>query len=526
MTVNGSAPGTDHGSESGATVAPRLVMRRITKSFGDVTVLRDVDLEVARGEIHGLVGQNGAGKSTLMRILAGNYPDYHGEVLIDDKAVHLSSPRGAMSNGIVVIYQEFSLVPQLTVAENIVLGTEPGSVTYRASAIRQLAARLVEQVGMAEDLPLDTPVIALTAAMQQRVEIAKALTRNAKVLVLDEPTSRLAGPDRERLFSLMARIAANGTALVFISHFLQEVLQVCSRLTVLRDGVVVATGESTGHDAVSLSSALMGRTLAEQVTREEAAPSRIGQELALKVDGVSCGRQTRDVSFELFRGEIVGIAGLVGSGRSTLAKSLVGAIPLRAGSLSIGGRQVHLRRPRQALRAGIALVPEDRRAQGVVRALPASENLLLMSLARERGRFGTVSLSRLRRTAKKAIVDFEVRPPDDRRRAGTFSGGNQQKLLLARAVLANPEVLIVDQPTAGVDVGTKAQIHRLLRGMADEGKAVLVISDDIDEIVALSDRLLVMRNGRLVAERSRTSVDRDEVLALISVGAPKPAATA
>jgi ABC-type sugar transport system ATPase subunit len=501
-------------------------MRRITKSFGDVTVLRDVDLEVARGEIHGLVGQNGAGKSTLMRILAGNYPDYHGEVLIDDKAVHLSSPRGAMSNGIVVIYQEFSLVPQLTVAENIVLGTEPGSVTYRASAIRQLAARLVEQVGMAEDLPLDTPVIALTAAMQQRVEIAKALTRNAKVLVLDEPTSRLAGPDRERLFSLMARIAANGTALVFISHFLQEVLQVCSRLTVLRDGVVVATGESTGHDAVSLSSALMGRTLAEQVTREEAAPSRIGQELALKVDGVSCGRQTRDVSFELFRGEIVGIAGLVGSGRSTLAKSLVGAIPLRAGSLSIGGRQVHLRRPRQALRAGIALVPEDRRAQGVVRALPASENLLLMSLARERGRFGTVSLSRLRRTAKKAIVDFEVRPPDDRRRAGTFSGGNQQKLLLARAVLANPEVLIVDQPTAGVDVGTKAQIHRLLRGMADEGKAVLVISDDIDEIVALSDRLLVMRNGRLVAERSRTSVDRDEVLALISVGAPKPAATA
>jgi ribose transport system ATP-binding protein len=526
MTDNGSALATGHGPGSGDTVPSRLVMRHITKSFGDVTVLRDVGLEVAKGEIHGLVGQNGAGKSTLMRILAGNYPDYHGEVLIDDIAVHLSSPRGAMSNGIVVIYQEFSLVPQLTVAENIVLGTEPGSVTYRASAIRQLAARLVEQVGMADDLPLDTPVVGLTAAMQQRVEIAKALTRNAKVLVLDEPTSRLAGPDRERLFSLMGRIAVNGTALVFISHFLEEVLGVCSRLTVLRDGVVVATGESAGHDAVSLSSALMGRALEEQVTREEAAPSRVGQNLALKVDGLSCGRQTRDVSFELYRGEIVGIAGLVGSGRSTLAKALVGAVPLHAGTISIGGRQVHLRRPSQALRAGMALVPEDRRAQGVVRALPASENLLLMSLARERGHFGTVSLSRLRRAAKKAIVDFEVRPPDERQRAGTFSGGNQQKLLLARAVLANPDVLIIDQPTAGVDVGTKAQIHRLLRDMADQGKAVLVISDDIDEIVALSDRLLVMRNGRLVAERSRASVDRDEVLTLISMGVPKPPTTA
>jgi ribose transport system ATP-binding protein len=526
MTDNGGALAIGHGPGGGGAVPSRLVMRHITKSFGDVTVLRDVDLEVAKGEIHGLVGQNGAGKSTLMRILAGTYPDYHGDVRIDDKAVHLSSPRGAMSNGIVVIYQEFSLVPQLTVAENIVLGTEPGSVAYRAGAIRQLAARLVDRVGMAGDLPLDTPVFALSAAMQQRVEIAKALTRNAKVLVLDEPTSRLARLDRERLFSLMGRIAANGTALVFISHFLEEVLQVCSRLTVLRDGVVVATGNTADHDAVSLSSALMGRALEGQVTREEAAPAHIGRDMALKLDGVSCGRQTRDVSFELGRGEIVGITGLVGSGRSTLAKALVGAIPLHAGTISIDGRPVHLRRPSQALRAGIALVPEDRRAQGVIRALPASENLLLMSLARERGRFGTVSLSRLRRTAKKAIVDFEVRPPDERRRAGTFSGGNQQKLLLARALLANPDVLVIDQPTAGVDVGTKAQIHRLLRGMADQGKAVLVISDDIDEIVALSDRLLVMRNGRLVAERSRASVDRDEVLALISMGAPKPAATA
>jgi ABC-type sugar transport system ATPase subunit len=243
------------------------------------------------------------------------------------------------------------------------------------------------------------------------------------------------------------------------------------------------------------------------------------------VDGVSCGRQTHDVSFELGHGEIVGIAGLVGSGRSTLARALVGAVPLQAGTISIAGRKVHLRRPSQALRAGIALVPEDRRAQGVVRALPASENLVLMSLARERGRFGTVSVSRVRREAKKAIADLEVRPADDRRRAGTLSGGNQQKLLLGRAFLANPDVLIVDQPTAGVDVGTKAQIHRLLRAMAEQGKAVLVISDDIDEIVALSDRLLVMSNGTLVAERSRASVNRDEVLALISFGALRPPAS-
>lgn len=505
---------------SSAQSAPlRLAMRGITKSFGDVTVLRNADLEVAAGEIHGLVGQNGAGKSTLTRILAGGYPDYHGTVTIDGETAQLKSPHGALQHGVAVIYQEFSLVPQLTVAENIVLGVEPGTVSYRAGSVREIAARLVREVGIVQGLPLDYPVARLSAAMQQRVEIAKALTRNAKVLVLDEPTSRLAGPDRERLFGLMRRIAAEGTALIFISHFLDEVLAVTSRLTVLRDGVVVASGRTSDFSAVSLGSAVMGRALEVQEAEEEHAASGANGDVALVADNVSCGRQTRNVSFSLNRGEVVGLAGLVGSGRSTLAKALVGAVPLVGGKISIGGEYVKLRGPRHALRAGVALVPEDRRAQGLVRVRPARENLMLMSLARSSSRFGLLSPKRLRHSARKAIVDFSVRPASDDRRAGTFSGGNQQKLLLARAIIAEPDVLVVDQPTAGVDVGTKAQIHRILRGLADQKKAVLVISDDIEEILALSDRLLIMRNGVLVGERRRGGVDKDELVSLISVGA-------
>jgi ABC-type sugar transport system ATPase subunit len=518
MSIDGNSAGTDNGKGTAIAARPRLSMHGITKSFGEVTVLRSVDLEVGPGEIHGLVGQNGAGKSTLTRILAGGYPDYHGSIEIDGEPVFLRAPQEALKRGVAVIYQEFSLVPQLSVAENIVLGTEPGTIAYKPRAVRRLAERLVREVGMAGALPLDSAVASLSAAVQQRVEIAKALTRNAKLLVLDEPTSRLAGPDRERLFSLMRRIASNGTALVFISHFLDEVLRVSSRLTVLRDGAVVATAESSAFDPVSLGHALMGRALEEQEAREEAAPPSVGEDVAISVDRVSCGRQTREVSFFVRRGEIVGLAGLVGSGRSTLAKALVGAVPLVEGTISISGRPVRLRSPRHALRAGIALVPEDRRAQGLVRALPASENLMLMSLARASGQLGLVNVGRLRRNAKRAIADFSVRPPDDTRRAGTFSGGNQQKLLLARAILAQPDVLVVDQPTAGVDVGTKAQIHRVLRAMAGQGKAVLVVSDDVEEILALSDRLLIMRNGRIVAERRRGAVDRGDLVALISVG--------
>jgi ABC-type sugar transport system ATPase subunit len=518
------------------TVPPRLVMQGITKSFGDVSVLRGVDLELAPGEIHGLVGQNGAGKSTLMRILAGAYAGYGGSVEIDGAPVRLGSPREAARHGVAVIYQEFSLVPQLSVADNIMLGAEPGKVTFRGKAVRQAAANLLETVGLTDGIPLDAEVGTLSAAVRQRVEIAKALTRNASVLVLDEPTARLAGPDREQLFTLMRRIAAAGTTLIFISHFLDEILDVTTRLTVLRDGGVVESGDTSRFDAVSLSTAMLGRQLiaAGTAAAKTAAAPRPDSPVLLSATGVTGGRQVRDVSLAIHAGEVVGVAGLVGSGRSTLAQIMVGAMPLREGALELRGKPMRLRSPRAALRAGIALVPEDRRVQGLVGTSPASENVTLMTLAASRrsndagdgsgtpggiaGRFGVVGRRGLRRMAREAIAEFEVRPPDAELSASAFSGGNQQKLVLARAVLARPDVLIVDQPTAGVDVGTKAQIHKIIRDLAESGKGVLVISDDIDELLALSDRLMVMRSGAIVTEYSRDAATHDKLVGTMSTG--------
>jgi ribose transport system ATP-binding protein len=491
-------------------------MRDISKAFGDVAVLRGVTLEVAPGEILGLVGQNGAGKSTLMRVLAGAYPDYSGEIELDGQQVHLKNPRSALEHGVAVIYQEFSLIRGRTVAENIVLGAEPGRLSYRPREVRRMAARLLEEAGMAGDLPLDTQVAGLSTSVQQRVEIAKALSRDAKVLVLDEPTSRLTEPDRERLFQLMRRIADSGVALVFISHFLEEVLTITDRLTVMRDGAVVSSGRSNDFDLLSLSTALMGRELARDELGTKRTRNTGGGKVALSATGVTCGPRTRDVSLSLRSGEIVGVAGLVGSGRSTLAKALAGALPIEDGELEVHDRAVHFKSPRDALRAGIALIPEDRRAQGLIGALPAAENMVIMGLARRRTRFGIVANARLRKDAREAMARFEIRPADARRRAETFSGGNQQKLLLARAILAGTEVVIIDQPTAGVDVGTKAQIHRILREVADEGKAILVISDEVDELLAISDRLLVMRDGLVVTERDRSQIEREELLVLMS----------
>jgi ABC-type sugar transport system ATPase subunit len=500
-------------TDSTTQSTPRLALHEITKAFGDVTVLHEVGLQIAPGEIHGLLGQNGAGKSTLTRVLAGGYPDYRGTVKIDGTPVTLRSPQESQRHGIAIIYQEFSLVPQLTVAQNILLGVEPGRVNYSPRRVRELAADLLERIGMAGELPLDALVGGLSTSMQQRVEIAKALSRNAKVLILDEPTSRLGSADRQRLFELMRRIAANGTSLIFISHFLEEVLDVTSRITVLRDGRVVERGYSENYTPSSLSTALLGEVL----ERQEAEDVRHGGgrrgATVLEARNVSVGDRVHDVSLTLHAGEIVGLAGLMGSGRTSLARALVGAMPGVTGEFLLRGRPVRFRSPKQAMQAGVALVPEDRRVQGLVGVLPAHENIVLMSMIRRTSRFGFIRPGELRKVADQAIVDFDVRPAESERRASTFSGGNQQKLLLARAVLSGAEVLIIDQPTAGVDVGTKAQIHRILRSLADEGKAILIVSDELDELLGLSERILVMREGELVSEYGRGGIERGQLVA-------------
>jgi len=492
---------------------PRLSLKEISKSFGDVTVLHNVSMDVAAGEIHGLLGQNGAGKSTLMRVLAGGYPDYRGTVALDGEVVEMTSPAASQAWGVAIIYQEFSLIPHLTVAENIMLGREPGRIGYSSRQVRTEAADVLERIGMAGDLPLDDTVSGLSTSMQQRIEIAKALSRNARVLVLDEPTSRLDGNERTKLFALMHRLAAAGTSLVFISHFLEEVLAVTSRLTVLRDGYAVARGRSEDFSLESLSHALLGQTLESQEEAERAqSRDSVGPEL-FAAKNVQVGQRVRGVSLSLHAGEIVSLAGLMGSGRTTFVKSLIGAIKMSGGEIELRGKTTRFRNPTQALRAGVALVPEDRRAQGLVGVLPARENIVMMSVIRQPSKLGFVRPSALRGLAQRAVEDLEVRPADDARLASTFSGGNQQKLLLARAVLSGVDVMIVDQPTAGVDVGTKAQIHRILRELADEGKAILVVSDEIDELLTVGDRILVMREGALAGEYRRGELDRSKLIA-------------
>jgi ABC-type sugar transport system ATPase subunit len=373
-----------------------------------------------------------------------------------------------------------------------------------------------EEVGMADEVPVEAVVGNLSTSMRQRVEIAKALSRNARLLILDEPTSRLGGAERDQLWELMRRIAGQGTSLIFISHFLEEVLAITSRLTVLRDGAVVLADKSENQTLSTVSNALLGQALAAQEVQEASRPSAGRGKTVLQASGVACGRRDKDINLELHAGEIVGLAGLIGSGRTTLAKALVGAIPLDAGSLELHGKTVRFKNPGQALRAGVVLVPEDRRTQGLVGVLPASENIAMMSLVRSPSKFGFIGTRGLRKAAEDAIEQFEVRPPEHGRPGATFSGGNQQKLLLARAILADADVLVIDQPTAGVDVGTKAQIHRILHQAARDGKAILCVSDEIDEILAVSDRILVMRDGRLVVELDRADVEREELIELMA----------
>lgn len=510
-------------SEAGAVSTPefppvpRLQLLNIRKAFGESVVLSNVDLEVRAGEIHGIVGQNGAGKSTLMRLLGGSYSEFSGTIMIDGRRVEPGTPRGALAAGVAVIYQEFSLVPSMTVAENIMLGVETGMV-YRRKGVIEAAREVAERVGLAGDLPLEAQVGSLSASVQQLVEIAKALGRSAKILVLDEPTSRLAGADRLRLFALMRKVAASGTAVIFISHFLEEVLAVADNILILRDGRVVGNEVAAKCDVARLSSLMLGEVLATEMKEEASSVRRevSDEKVVLAATGVSCGWQVRDVTLSVRAGEIVGLAGVVGSGRSSLARALVGADRVKQGRVAIHGSAVHFKSPGDARRTGVALVPEDRKTQGLVALRSAADNVSMMALTKSTVWHGFLRKRRLKELSTEVVRDFEIRPPDMSLAAGTFSGGNQQKLLLARVIMGRPDLLIVDQPTVGVDVGARAQVHRILHRAAGRGAAILVISDDIDELAAVSDRVLVMRRGKVVAEFDRAQIDKAALVSIMS----------
>jgi ABC-type sugar transport system ATPase subunit len=478
---------------SGGT--PLLEMRGIKKSFVGVEVLHGVDLDLRAGEVHAIVGENGAGKSTLVKILAGVHNPSEGTIRIDGREQTFHHPAAAQHAGVGIIYQEFNLLPDRNVAENVFVGREPvkrGIVDRRAMDRR--TQELLEEVGETSFGPR-TLVGRLSVAQQQVVEIVKARSLDARILVLDEPTAALADHEVELLFALVHRLQEQGIGMLYISHRLREVFALAQRITVLKDGALVKTLETSETDSRGLVNLMVGREL-DDYFPPRAEPGDLG-EVRLAVKNLSTD-VLRDVSLQVRAGEIVGLAGLQGSGRTEVARAIFGADPLSSGTVEIDGKPVKLKTPRAAIRAGLGFITEDRKIEGLALAQSIADNMLLavrtvIPGARRRRAKGLMSVKEL-----AAVTQLRARGPEQEVRF--LSGGNQQKVVLAKWLETEPQVLIFDEPTRGIDVGAKAGIHDLIRKLAKEGVAVLMISSELPELIGMSDRILVMREGTLAGE--------------------------
>jgi ribose transport system ATP-binding protein len=483
-----------------------LQMRGIRKAFPGVLALDDVTFELRRGEVHALLGENGAGKSTLMKILSGACSRDGGEILIDERPVALHSPRDAQTIGISTIYQEFNLVPHLSAAENIYLGREPmrraGLIDRRALVTR--ARALLQSLGTVVDP--NVPVNTLGVAEQQMVEIAKALSLRARILIMDEPTSALTASEIEELFAAIRRFTGEGGSVIYISHRLEELARVGHRATVLRDGRFIGT-RTLPAPIAELVRMMANRDISEHYP----PPTRTKGTEILRVEGVSRGARLHDVSFTLHRGEVLGIAGLLGAGRTELARVIAGADAPDTGRIIVNGTPARVRSPRDAIRAGIGLVPEDRKRQGLVLPQSVAANLALPQLPRL-SRAGVVSRARESGLATRWTRELRIKTPDIDTRVLTLSGGNQQKVVLGKWLAAGADVLIVDEPTRGIDVGAKMEIYTLLDRLAAAGAGILMISSDLPEIMGMSDRILVMHQGRVQAVMDARAATQEAVL--------------
>ncbi|HEY6297712.1 MAG TPA: sugar ABC transporter ATP-binding protein [Streptosporangiaceae bacterium] len=483
------------------------MLRHAAKAFGAVQALVDGSIELNPGEAHALVGENGAGKSTLVKILAGVYQPDAGTLLVDGKAVTLHDPAAARTAGIAVIYQEPALFPDLTVAENMFIGRQPLTTGRRIDrrAMHAEAAAIFGRLGVA----LDPAQIArgLSIADQQVVEIGKAISLAARVIVMDEPTAALSAAEVDRLFDVVRTLRASGAAVLFISHRLEEVFALCQRVTVMRDGRQVLTRELAGLVAGDLVRAMVGRELAERPAGEPGVP---GQTL-LSVERLTREGVFTDISFSVRAGEIVTLAGLVGSGRSEVARAVFGIDRYDAGSVTLRGHALRRGSPTVAMAAGVGFVPEDRRQQGLVMDMSVQQNVALASLHRLR-HAGLIRAASERALASDWAVRLKIKYARLTDPVSMLSGGNQQKVVLAKWLARRPTLLIVDEPTRGIDVATKAEVHNLLTQLACDGVGVLMISSELPEVLRVSDRILVMREGRLAAEYARAEASEEEIM--------------
>jgi len=485
-----------------------LAMRGIAKRYPGVVALDGVDLTVESGEVHILLGENGAGKSTLMKILAGAVARDAGTIEVAGKSCGMATPRAAQQAGVAIIYQEFNLVPHLTVGENILLGREsasglPGFIA--ADALRREAQRWLGELGIALDP--DARVADLGVAEQQMVEVAKALSLEARILVMDEPTSALSNAEISRLFEVIRRLRRRGVAIIYISHRMEELAQIGDRVTVMRDGRHVATRGIPDVTLDELIRLMVGRELKEQFPARRTAR---GAE-ALRVEGLTRRGVLHDVSFTLHRGEVVGLAGLMGSGRTELARAIFGADRIDSGRVMLNGRDVAIDSPRTAVNLGLGFLTEDRKRQGLVLCRDIAENTSLASLDRF-CRGGVLSTARAEAAATRLATDLRIKAPSIAQAVVNLSGGNQQKVVLAKWICREAGVLLFDEPTRGIDVGAKTEIYQLISRLAAEGRAILMISSELPEILGMSDRILVMHAGRIAGEFSAAGATQEAIL--------------
>ncbi|MGO3885373.1 MAG: sugar ABC transporter ATP-binding protein [Mycetocola sp.] len=487
--------------------APALELVNVAKAFGPVVALSQATLRVERGSIHALVGENGAGKSTLVKIVAGLYQRDSGEFRLDGEDVNFSSTAESKNSGVAVIYQEPTLFPDLSVTENLFMGRQPVGRFGRINraAMRAEAQSLFARLGVAIDP--DRPAEGLSIADQQIIEIAKAMSLNAKVLIMDEPTAALSGVEVERLFAVARSLRDEGRGLVFISHRFDEVFALCDTVTVMRDGQYISTEPVASTTVAQIVARMVGRDVTELFPKTEAT---IGEPL-LEVTALRSPGVFEDISFTVRSGEIVALAGLVGAGRSEVARAIFGVDGYQSGSVHIGGVPVPKRRPTAAMKLGLAFVPEDRRKQGLVLDSSVARNttsaiqrqLTKAGLITNRAENAATRIWASRLEVKTAALDTPV---------GTLSGGNQQKVVLGKWLATDPKVLIIDEPTRGIDVGTKSEVHRLLSDLAGKGLAILMISSELPEVLGMADRVLVMREGQLTAAINRADATAETVM--------------
>ena len=493
-----------------------LELQGIKKSFPGVLALDGVDFDLRPGEVHALVGENGAGKSTLIKVITGVHQPDAGEIRFQGQPVIFANPLIAQQHGIAAIYQEPTLFPDLDVAENIFMGRQPLQSVTRRIAWRQMyeeAGKLLRSLGM--NLDPHTKVRGLSFADQQMVEIAKALSVNAQVLVMDEPTSALTLREVANLFRIARQLRDAGTAIVFISHRLEEAFELADRVTVLRDGHHVGTRmvhDVTPDEVIHM---MVGRTLDNMFPKQEVQRG----EVMLRVEGLTKEGLFHDVSFELHRGEILGLAGLVGAGRSEVAHAIFGVEPADRGTIWLNGREAHIRSPKDALALGIAYLPEDRQQHGLVLPMNITQNVTLPIL-REFARLGWVDQVAEEQKAREFADRLDVRAAGLWQRVRELSGGNQQKVVLAKWLAARPQSLILDEPTRGIDVGTKAAVHQLMSTLAAQGFAILMISSELPEILGMSDRIVVMYEGRVTGRFTRAEATQEKIMAAATASAP------